>query len=169
MEKEDVMNKVSIRGFSLIELMVVIAVMSVLFTVATSSFVKFRKNINLRNAARAIASDFAHLKQKAVAESVHYKIKLSPGSNSYMIIKGGSMGVSSEYDEMDAVTKSVKDLSNNVVIASDPAPTYPSAQVVFQPRGTTSAGTIVLVNDIGSKAQIVSNLTGRVRVSFAMN
>jgi Tfp pilus assembly protein FimT len=144
------------------------AILAIVSTIAVPSFIKYRKNINLKNAARAIAADFAYLKQTAIAESVHYKIVLSTENNNYKIIKGGSNGISSAYDEASAVIKSISDFSSDIVISANPAPTYPQSQVVFQPRGTTSAGTIVLANDVGSIAKIVSNLMGRVRVTFHM-
>jgi prepilin-type N-terminal cleavage/methylation domain-containing protein len=156
------------KGSSLIEMTVVIAIISIVSTIAVSSFTKYRKNINLRNAAMAIAADFAYLKQKAVAECVHYKIVLSAENNNYKIIKGSSNGLTSEYDETTAIVKSLSALSGDIVISSNPVPTYPQSQVIFQPRGTTSAGTIVLANDVGSLAKIVSSLMGRVRVTFNM-
>jgi type II secretion system protein H len=154
------------KSFSLIELIVVMAIIAILSTIAVPSFIKYRKNTVLRSAARAIAADFAYLKQRAVAEGVHYKIVLSAEYNHYKIIKGGYNGISSEYDEENAIIKSLSDFSSDIVISANPAPTYPHAQVIFQPRGTTSAGTIVLANDVGSIAKVVSNLMGRVRITF---
>ncbi len=156
------------EGFSLIEIIITMAIFAIVSAIAVPAFTRYRKNINLRNAARAIATDFAYLKQKASAESVHYKIVLSAENNNYKIIKGGSSGIASEYDETTAIVKSLSDFSSDIVISSNPAPTYPQSQVIFQPRGTTSAGTIVLANDLGSMANIVSGLTGRVHVSFDM-
>jgi type II secretion system protein H len=156
------------EGFSLVEMIIVIAILAVVSAIVVPSFTRYRKNINLKNAARAIAADYAYLKQLAVAECVHYKIELSVENNHYKIIKGGSNGVSTEYDETTAMVKNISDFSSDIVISANPSPTYPHSQVIFQPRGTTSAGTIVLANDVGSIAKIVSNLMGRVRISFNM-
>lgn len=157
------------EDFNLVEIIITMAMLAIISTIVVPTFTRYKKNVNLRSAARAIATDFAYLKQKAKAESVHYKIVLSVENNNYKIIKGGSNGIPSEYDEATAIVKSLSAFSSDIVISSNPAPTYLHSQVIFQPRGTTSAGTIVLANDFGSIAKIVSGLTGRVHVSFDMN
>lgn len=157
------------EGFTLVEITITVAILAIVSTIAVATFTGYRKNISLRSAARAIADDFAYLKQKAVAESVHYKIVFSAENNNYKIIKGGSKGVAAEYDEATAIVKSPSAFSSDIVISTNPAPTYTHSQVVFQPRGTTAAGTIILANAIGSTAKIVSNLAGKVHVSFNMN
>jgi hypothetical protein len=46
--------------------------------------------------------------------------------------------------------------------------TYVGNIIYFQTRGTTSLGSIVLQNSIGSRATITSNITGKTYVTFAM-
>jgi prepilin-type N-terminal cleavage/methylation domain-containing protein len=156
------------KGFTLVEIIITMVILAIVSTIAVTTFTRYRKNINLRSAARDIADDFAYLKQKAVAESVHYKIVFSAENNNYKILKGGSVATA-EYDEAAAIVKSPGAFSSDIVISTNPAPTYTHSQVVFQPRGTTAAGTIILANAIGSTARIVSNLAGKVHVSFHMN
>jgi hypothetical protein len=103
--------------------------------IAVFTFTRYRKNINLRNAARAIATDFAYLKQKAIAERVHYKIVLNTENNNYKIIKAASHAIPSEYDETTAIVKSFSAFSNNIEISSNSVTTYPQSQVILWPCG----------------------------------
>ena len=108
------------EGFSLLEIIITMVILVIILTIAVPAFTRYVKNINLRNAATTIAADFAYLKQKAVAESVHYKIVLSAENNNYKIIKGGPTGIPSEYDETTAIVKNLSTFSNDIVILSDP-------------------------------------------------
>jgi prepilin-type N-terminal cleavage/methylation domain-containing protein len=156
----------SAKGFNLVETVVTIFIIAIISTIAASTFSKYRKKINFRNAARVIAADYAYVKQKAVAESVHYKIILNTESNCYKIIKGGISGNVSEYDEASAITKKLTSFDSDIVFSASSPPNYPYAQIIFQPRGTISAGSLFLEDSDGSKAKITSNLMGRVRISF---
>lgn len=115
-----------------------------------------------------MAADFSKLKHLAMSEGVHYKAVLSVENNSYKILKGEHIGAAVQYAEESAIIKTLGSFGEDIIISSDPAPTYQNSQIIFQPRGTTSAGRIVLENSFGSKARITSNITGRVYISFDM-
>lgn len=154
------------RGFNLVEIVIVFFIITVVLTIGVSSFTKYRKKISLRDAARIIVADFAYLKQKAIAESIHYKMILDTNNNCYKIIKGGISGTSTEYDETNAIIKNLSSCDNDIVFSVSSPPNYPHSQIIFQPRGTVSAGSLFLETSDGLKAKITSNLMGRVRISF---
>lgn len=113
----------------------------------------------MKNAAGVLAADYAYLKQKAFAESVHYKMILDKENNSYKIVKGGINGVTSEYDEANAIIK-------DIVFSANSPPNYPHSQIIFESRGTVSDGSLFLENSYGFKVKITSNLTGKVYILF---
>jgi Tfp pilus assembly protein FimT len=156
----------SSKGFTLIDALITVFIIAVISTMAASSFSKYRKKISLRNAANLIAADYAYLKQKSIAECVHYKIKLNEENNSYKILRGGLNGIASEFDESTAIIKKLSSFDEDIVFSSSSPPNYPHSQIIFQPRGTVSAGSIFLENSDGFKAKITSNLTGRVYILF---
>jgi len=90
----------------------------------------------LKNAAGVLAADYAYLKQKAFAESVHYKMILDKENNSYKIVKGGINGVTSEYDEANAIIKSLSSFDSDIAFSANSPPNYPHSQIIFEPRGT---------------------------------
>jgi prepilin-type N-terminal cleavage/methylation domain-containing protein len=156
----------SLKGFTLVEALVTIFIIAVISTMAVSSFSKYRKRTNLRNAARVIAEDYASLKQRAVSECVHYKMILDKENNSYKVVKGSLNGDLSGYDTESAIIKRLNSFDGGIIFSINSPPKYSHSQIIFEPRGTVSAGSLFLENSDGFKATITSNLTGRVYLSF---
>jgi len=148
------------RGFSLIELIIVIAILGIMGTIAASTFQSYVNNSNLRTAARDMASDMANTKQRAVSEGLTYRITISTGGNSYTITRVNADGTTT-----DMATKLPTVFGANLTINST---NYTSNMITFQPRGTTSAGSVVLRNSRNSTATITSNTTGRTHVTFVI-
>lgn len=151
------------KAFSLVELLIVIAIISILSIMSAPVFSKFRGNANLKEAVREISGDILLCKHRAIAENVHYRIILSVANNNYIIQKetGPStwinVGSAKEIGEDDASIK----------IAEDP--TFASDTIIFAPRGTTRAGTLVLQHDkLLSKARIITSMMGRVRIQYEL-
>jgi type IV fimbrial biogenesis protein FimT len=150
------------RGFSLVEMIIVIAILAIVLAIATPNFNKYIHNTNLKTAGRDLAGDIFNTKQTTAAQAVHYKIKLAKDANNYSIIKGGPNGTDDEYITTTA-TKSPGSLAGYITIDST---NYNSSQIVFEPRGTTSAGSVTLKNDKGSTIKITTSLMGKVSVEY---
>ena len=148
------------RGFSLIELIIVVAILGIMGTIAASTFQSYVNNSNLRTAARDMASDMANTKQRAVSEGLTYRITISTGGNSYTITRVNADGTTT-----DMATKLPTAFGANLTINST---NYASNIITFQTRGTTSAGWVKLRNSRNSEATITSNTTGRTHVTFAI-
>ena len=72
-----------IKGFTLVEMLIVVSIIAVLLTIFPSMFTSFRQRTNLREAAGALAEDMKLAKQRAVAENVNYTITFDINNNSY--------------------------------------------------------------------------------------
>jgi prepilin-type N-terminal cleavage/methylation domain-containing protein len=140
-----------IKGFTLVEMVIVIAIIAVLLTIAPSMFTAFQQRTNLREAAGALAEDMKLAKQRAVAENVNYTITFDVSNNSY-IIQGGTYNVQ----------KKLSDFGKGISILSQSYSGGNSGTITFQTRGTCSAGTITLRNTLNSQIAITTNLMGRI-------
>jgi len=143
------------RGFTLVEVLIVIAIMGIVATIASSNWSKYTSNTNLRAAARDVASDFFVTREKAVSESVNYRITFDVAANNYVITK---------LSDGTTQTKTPASFGREIALQT----VNFGGNVDFQTRGTVSNGNLVLVNDRGSKATITVNITGRTYVKFEM-
>jgi prepilin-type N-terminal cleavage/methylation domain-containing protein len=145
-------------GFSLVELIIVIALISIVSAVAVPVWQKYTANTNLKNAAREVMADLSNAKQQAVEENLSvYRLTFNVAGNSYVL---------SRTDTGTVWTKSVASLGNGILIGSV---NFSGGSVVsFQKRGTMSMGNLTLRNGLGSTATISVNITGKSYVVFTM-
>ena len=150
-------------GFSLLELIIVMAILGVVFAIAAPNFMIYRDNTNLKEAARDISSDIYYYKQKSVAEYLNYKIVFNPSANTYTVSKETSSG-SGTYSTV--ITKTVGAGYSLIII--DGTPTY-SDGVTIVPRGTMTSGSLVLKHARRlSTATITTYTVGRVYVAYTL-
>jgi prepilin-type N-terminal cleavage/methylation domain-containing protein len=145
-------------GFSLVELLVVIALISIVSAFAVPTWQRYAAKTDLRTAAREVMADFSNAKQRAVEENLDvYRLTFNVAGNSYVL---------SRTDTGTVWTKSVASFGNGIRIDSV---NFSGGSVVsFQKRGTLSPGSLILRNGLGSTATITVNITGRTYVQFAM-
>jgi prepilin-type N-terminal cleavage/methylation domain-containing protein len=156
MERSDMQR---CKGFSLIELLVVVILIGIICAVAGLNLVNYTKNRNLRSAARGVASDFAICKERAISESTTYRITFVNGGNGYTIKNVDNPAVPD-------VSKLLSEYGTDIVIQN--ADFGGGPQVEFQARGTVSPlgeNSVTLENSRHSTVTITVSMTGRTYVT----
>lgn len=151
----------SYRGFTLIELIIAIALLGIIATYAALSLHAYAANRNLRAAAREIEADILNCKQRAAAENLIYRMTFTVDSSNpsnYTIERGNAAG-----DTFTTIhTKSPSSFSSDIRISDA---NFGGTQVVnFYTRGTVDAGSVTLRNRRNSTVTITVNQTGRTYV-----
>jgi prepilin-type N-terminal cleavage/methylation domain-containing protein len=157
------MQKKSVSGFTLVEMMIVIALIGIIAAIAAPNFFAYRENTNLKEAARDISSDILYWKQRAVSDSAAYRINFN-ASSSYTIQQVIGSVVT------DLATKNIS--PGNASIAINGTPSFMPGGVTYvtlNARGTSTNGSIKLIhNKRLSEATITVNIMGRVKVEYAL-
>jgi prepilin-type N-terminal cleavage/methylation domain-containing protein len=151
------------KGFSLIELMIVIVIIVIVATIASFSWQRSVNNTNLRAAARDLVSDINSMQVKAASKTdTPYTIDFNKTANTYTM------------NGTTVVTKSLTSFGPGIVINT--LPLGGAAYTLnFLSRGTltlstttNTSDTITLKNNRGSSANIIFYITGKPYVTFTM-
>lgn len=138
------------HGFTVMEVIVAMAIFSVLLAIAVPTWILLLPTYSLNSAARQVQSELHRIKMQAVAENVTFRLALSAAAGSYTV------------ERVSATTtqQGTKPLPNSIDIRHD-------ITLGFTSRGTATpggGGTVKLCNSRGAGRNIVLSSTGRVRV-----
>jgi prepilin-type N-terminal cleavage/methylation domain-containing protein len=141
-------------GFSLFELIVTVALMSILGAIGALGHRAMRPGLDLSSAARQVVMDLKVTRMRAVARNVNHRIVFAEGGGSYQ----PQRKVGSQYsDEGPPVS-----LPSGIAILNCSAL---NAAIGFRPRGNaTTFGTVTLRNAVGATRQVVVDIAGGVRM-----
>lgn len=131
-------------GFSLLEIMVALAVMGIVAAIALPSWSRLLPSYRLNGAARQIQSELHHIRMRAAAENISFQLTYLDGASAYTIQK-------------DLKTVVDKPLPEGVVISK-------AGTISFSPRGTAAGNRVRLRASDGLCRQVVASATGRVRI-----
>ena len=136
-------------GFSTIELVVVLAIASIIVAIALPSWKSWSRSAALNSSIRQIQSELHSIKMRAAAENVGFQFVYQQDANDYTI-------------QRDSKLLQTKPINRDTTITQ-------AGAISFSPRGTAGANRVRLRNSAGVCRQIVVSATGRVRVCTPNN
>lgn len=137
------------NGFSMIELIVVMALMGIVTAIALPNWNSLLPNYALNNSTRQVQSELHNIKMRAAAENIGFQFLYAQGTSSYTI-------------QRDSKTLVTKPLAEGTTITKE-------GTIMFSPRGTASGNRVRLRNANGVCRQVVVSSTGRVRICAPNN
>jgi prepilin-type N-terminal cleavage/methylation domain-containing protein len=136
-------------GFSFVELLATLAVLSVLFAIALPAWNKLLPTFQLDSSVRQVQTELQYIKMRAASENVGFQLEYATDSGNYTINKDGTPLVS-------------KPLPQGIRISN-------AGTIAYSPRGTAGANRVRLRSPDGWCKQVVVSSTGRVRVCQPTN
>ncbi len=142
------------KGFTLVELMIVITVMALLFAIGAPTFQTYRTQSRLKGATRQVASDLMAARMQAIKENNRFKVSLI-NNHQYTILDDNNNNGAADSGEATQ-TSDIQIEYYDVTMISNNSP-------IFLPNGTAAnMATITLTNPAGSRNVTVA-ITGRVK------
>jgi type IV fimbrial biogenesis protein FimT len=145
-------------GFTLIEMMIVIAIMAIFAGIAIPNYLSYMPKHRLNGAARQVMGDLMLARMKAV--SLNHRVKVFFYSNhEYKICDDADNNGTVTDGEGDVQLRDIQNEYSDVTFDSSNPP-----DPVFSSRGTATNPTITFQNSSGSK-DITISIAGRVKIN----
>ncbi len=152
------------KGFTLVELMVVIAVIAILGLISGANMAVGLPKYRVRNCATDLSSKLRKARSKAIKMRRNITVAFDLANSRY-IIEGSCFPV-----ERNGQPQSLSDYYGSKVSygAGNPGKsnfvTFGGKRVTFNSRGLSNPGSVCLENNKGDSYRGVANTSGRIRV-----
>ena len=151
-------------GFTMVEVMVVVAIMGVSMLAALPSFRGYLQSNRVNDTARELSGRMRMARQSAVAEGIPRIVTWNFDAGSYLVVRDDNGDGQAQDGEPRLGPFTI---SEELDLASKEGEGFAGDQVIFRPNGSASGtGTLVLANEAGYLLELtVLAPTGQVRMN----
>lgn len=147
------------RGFSLTELLTVIAIIGIVTAVAMPSFLAMQPSRRLNGASREVFGKLMWARAQAVEENITYSVTF-PTNHSMTIIRDANGNGAADTGETTESIDIQTDYSDCTFSVSG-GDTIPN----FLGRGTTNGDTTITISNSAGSRVVTVSLTGNIRIN----
>jgi len=152
------------KGTTLIELMIICAIISVLSAMAIPSWLEYMPKLRAKTAVRAAVSALREARSLAITEKTRFGVYFDSNNKNFVLFADMVNAGAGTYDTGDSVVTRT-DLGSNVALGST---TLPGSTVVFDMNGSASqSGTVTFTTSDSQLSYTVDILaaTGRIKMT----
>ena len=151
-------------GFTLLEMMIVVAIMGILSAIATPNLMDYMAERRLNGAARMVMSDLMAARQKAVTQNNEFKVFFSANQYQYTILDDDDNDGTADTGEATEV-RNIRNDYFDVTLSDPDHSASPPTNPIFYPRGTALGTTVKLTSSrTGTSKYVKVAPTGRVKI-----
>jgi len=148
------------NGLTLLELLTVIAIISIMVTIAVPNYMEWVRSSRLKSAAQTLMTDLSLTRMYAIKANDPTKIgvKILFSSSDYTIF------IDSNNDNIVNSTEKVfkdVDLPSGISVTAN---TFTGNKAIFHKTGYMSAGSVTISRSDGKTIKIIVNAVGRIRL-----
>lgn len=151
------MKMKSVSGFTIMEIMIVIAIIAIMSSIATPNLRNYMTQRRLNGASRQIMSDLMHARMQSVSHNNNFRVIFNGDGKQYTILDDNNNDGDADSGEQ-AVGKNIQTDYPGVTFNSNNNP-------IFSPRGTASSLPTITVTNSGGTKTITVAITGRVKIN----
>lgn len=142
------------KGFSLIEMIVVAAIIAISTGVAIPVYIGMKPSIRLNGATRQIMGDLMWARMQAISQNNEFKVFFIDSYKYEILDDNNDNG---NFDDGESkITRNIQDKYEGITLSSN-------NNLIFHPRGNAApTATVTIANSSGTKSVSIA-LTGRVR------
>ncbi len=147
------------RGFTLTEVIVVLALIAILTAISVPPFVQWMSNAKYRASARNVQSILRETRSKAINTNLEHRVEFESNNRRYRVKQGNRSCYSNNWSTIIDWTNFPAGVNMKANVAA----------IHINPNGTANAGTIAIQNETSTtKFEVRIASTGRIRISQLM-